>query len=873
MNRLPQDKAMSTEEPECSSDSRESASYVDGYHGGHLYGVPIGSWRDLKQAILRHPKWALVFDLEPDSWFLGVQEDPESLSLLIKWLSEEPERFEIVNQAYGHPYHWLFDVEWTIRHFLQGEQLLRQVIPDLDIQFWAPQEPMWTTSLPAVLKSFGYRGAVLKDPGTAFAGLSRGIDSSFVRWVGPDGTRIDAVPRYACEETRRTWETEARYLYLSFLEKCQGAGIRFPVGTGLQDIGWKARPAFPFRDTDIDPAAVNYTTWRGYFTKASDVQHVSHRYTLDDFQVGLPWGDAWLDRVARASRLSEAALRQAEHATLFRVCREPSDHLSHLEQIVLRSQHHDNWICARWRHGDANFCQKTERETWQVRTECKSHVRSCLQDWARQKSEQGAGLAVVASNPLGHARQRLLTLDLPVDTPDESVYLEDEQGHALPAQIHRQRTDFGFSHELNNHHVRLTSVANLPPCGLSAFKVRKGELSEGAVGALKCDCRDGKVFVSGPSLGELVLDEQRGGGICSWKSASDSAEKVPSGRVWGAFQGIVDGRELDTASLPARLKVIEQGELLVRIESLIETPAFTLRTEWRMSKCAPWVSLEVTLSPCVFPDSMKDPSQMLDDKLDVNPGQGLAVGLPDGEKDVRVLFAESPTWFDNTSKLRLALPLGGNPLRVFREGPGDVGEARLLRQGVRKWQDLQSETCIRWVDFMHDDGSGVAVFTDRHTAFVHTEGFDPAVVFAWAGEPFLISEPYTRTFAIFPHQGDWNSANLWNRSREWQDEIVNGCELVNGAAAVESLVELGSQAWELTSCRQVGSSLELRVYNSSPEAFHGEIVFPKPPASVSVVTPRGEPINAASINGSLQGGVYRLRLAGHGWATLHVSWA
>jgi len=856
--------------PDSSQESGEPPSnwYVDGYHGGHLYGVPVGSWRDMVGAIRRHPNWALVFDLEPESWSEGLLEDPRAMAELRSLMMEHPDRFELVNHAFGHPYHWSIDAEWSFRHFLQGEALFRDLFPEIDWEVWAPQEPMWTSCMPGILLEMGYRAAVLKSPGTAFAGLAAGEDALLLEWVGPDGSRIPAVPRYACEDTCRTWETEARYLKRAFVEKCRDRGISQPVGTGLQDIGWRGKPALPFKDSDLQEGDFRYSTWSTYLDALMEQTPNPRRLELDDFRVGLPWGDARLDRVAQVTRQAEWRLQMVERTEV--ICADPQEErldLREWEQDVLRAQHHDNWICARWRHGEQNFCTKTELDTWSLRSKGTNLLRELQRTWNRMQGNED--MVVSLSNPLGHTVQRLLRVAVPVDDPDQSLVLEDEQGQPIPLQVERPRTDSDTSHEFNNHHLVLLAEVDLPACGIRSWRLRPGLPPETT--GLEVRASEAKWVIRGERLGRVVLNADLGGAVSSWVPAGETVDRVPEGTAWGSFRGCINVHAFDSAAEKATLEVLEAGPCSVRVRSTVQHPDFVLQTEWGFCSRSPKVDVQVTLTPRAWPGELTDPSQILPGAAGIQTHAGLRIGRPSGETDVRRLFAEEPSWFDQTQKLRMVMPMRGPASRCFREGPGDVGEARLLEEGIQRWEELQSETCTRWVDFTQSEQQGVACFTDRHSAFVHIQDEEPAVVMAWAGAPHPLLEPVTRRFAILPHSGDWLDAGLWNAAREWEAGLHTEAQIHQGVAASASVVELDHPDWELTCCRRCPEGVELRIYNSSTKPTSGTITFVRQPEAVWVCSPCGKRRENVDAQFDPDTGRLPLELTSHGWITLRVS--
>jgi alpha-mannosidase len=89
--------------------------------------------------------------------------------------------------------------ESAVRQFDHGIRKLRAHFPGVVLTTYASEGPRFTSCLPQVLKSFGYRFAVLKNPDTCWDGYTAARGGELVNWVGPDGTSILTVPRYACE--------------------------------------------------------------------------------------------------------------------------------------------------------------------------------------------------------------------------------------------------------------------------------------------------------------------------------------------------------------------------------------------------------------------------------------------------------------------------------------------------------------------------------------------------------------------------------------------------------------------------------------------------------------------------------------------------
>ena len=213
----------------------------------------------------------------------------------------------MVAGTFSQPYGWAISGESNIRQLTRGGELIRRHFPKTTITTYAVQEPCWSSALPQILLSLGFTGAVLKDPGTAWAGYSAGFDAELVSWTGPDGSAIATVPRYACEELRKVYETESAYATPEFARKCVAHGIPHPAGTYLQDLGWAAKP-------HVSGDYIRYVTWREYIHKIADKPTREWRYSIEDVLTTLPWGEKTLQTIAQQVRAAENRLPAAEKA-------------------------------------------------------------------------------------------------------------------------------------------------------------------------------------------------------------------------------------------------------------------------------------------------------------------------------------------------------------------------------------------------------------------------------------------------------------------------------------------------------------------------------------------------------------------------------
>ena len=189
------------------------------------------------------------------------------------------------------------------------------------------------------------------------------FDAETVAWVGPDGTSIAAVPRYACEELVRTWETESVTGSAEFSRKCVANGIPHPAGNCFQDLGWAARPK-------VTGAHIRFVTWREYMRQVVEPPKKQWRFSPEDILTTLPWGEKTLQTVAQQVRSAENRLLVAEKmasmASALHGSQFPAERLHRAWEQLLWSQHHDAWITATTRTGRQAWAFQVASETMET---------------------------------------------------------------------------------------------------------------------------------------------------------------------------------------------------------------------------------------------------------------------------------------------------------------------------------------------------------------------------------------------------------------------------------------------------------------------------------------------------------------------------
>ncbi|MGN6510187.1 MAG: hypothetical protein ACTHLD_12080, partial [Chitinophaga sp.] len=319
--------------------------FIDGYHGGVYGHYPVGYTRFMTSQLQANPYWKINLEIEPETWDVVKVREPEAYAEFKKIFADQSDggRIEYVSPAYGQSYLYTGSGESMIRQFSYGIKKIKEHFPEAVFTTYSSEEPCFTSALPQVLLSFGYKYASLKNPNTCWGGYTRAFGGELVQWQGPDGSSLPTVPRYATEalEENSTWQTTAWDNGREYIRTALAAGIKNPVGMCLQDAGWRNGPWLKRK--------VQYETWRNYIGHIADKQNAQvWRVSQEDIQVSLVWGAQVLQRIAQQVRSAENRLASAEKyaaiSALYDGLPWPQQALDTAWKSLLLAQHHDCWI-------------------------------------------------------------------------------------------------------------------------------------------------------------------------------------------------------------------------------------------------------------------------------------------------------------------------------------------------------------------------------------------------------------------------------------------------------------------------------------------------------------------------------------------------
>jgi alpha-mannosidase len=769
----------------------QTAYFVDGYHGGKWGHYPPQYTSFIVEQLQRNPDWKLNLEIEPETWEWVKAVDHDGYNKLVSLMADQSpsSRIEYVNPSYGQPYMYNISGESIIRQFSYGMELLRHHFPNIRFETYSSEEPCFTSALPQILKGCGFKYASLKNPNTCWGGYVRAYGKEMVDWIGPDGTGIPTVPRYAMETLKpgSTWETIASYNSRSFITKALATGIEHPLGMCLQDAGWKNGPWLGVSKGDYHPT--QYVTWRHYFENISTRRDLEKwRLSQEDIQVSLVWGAQVLQRIAQQVRKAEnkllmaekwAAMDRALYGTVW-----PNAAFKSAWHSLLLAQHHDCWIVPYNKVDSLNWAGKVRQWT-NTTQEVADKVMS-----ANTTHSNSIPSTLKVRNVLPYERNELVDYDFTGSDPDTTLAVLDAQGYPVPTQ---------WSLEEGGRH--LLFKARVPAMGEAMYRLGKRTATRKPFAQVK---REGDKLIIETDQHLMHLDVRLGGVISSlkWKDRPDKEWVDTSlNKGFNELRGFFyeENRFYSSAENRAEVTILEQGEvrLKIKVKGAIAGHPFTQFI-------------------CLIKGDPRIDFQLIID------WKGQAQIGHFNDEQVR-LENRKKAFYNDYYKLLLLFPAKLDEQHIARNAPFDVTESRLESTFFDSWDSIKNNVVLDWVDVT--DGAkqrGLALFSDHTTSYAHSKQHPLALNVQYIGKGlwgrnYEVDGPTRLRYSLLPHEGDWAKAQLWYAN----DVIANPLTALawdeKQLAKGGSLVAFSKPGYELSALQYDGKDLLLRVFNAASD--------------------------------------------------------
>jgi alpha-mannosidase len=776
--------------------SGQKAYFIDGYHGGFWGHYPVNYTSFIVAQLKAHPNWKINLEIEPETWVMAKAKDEQGYKELQALFADQniaTRRIEYVSPAYGQSYMYNISGESIIRQFAYGMETVRQHFPTAVFTTYSSEEPCFTSALPQILKSFGYKYASLKNPNTLWGGYTRAFGGELVNWVGPDGSKLVTVPRYAIEDLKpgSTWETIGHDNGKAFMNAAFAAGIQHPVGMTLQDAGWKGGPLLGDGTRGYQPT--EYKTWTDYVDNYSIKKPTQDwKFSQDDVLTSLVWGSQILQRIAQQVRVSENKLVTAEKlaamAAVYKQSAWPKAALDEGWTRLLLSQHHDCWIVP-YNMGQGNtWADKVVAWTGITNKNTDSVVSASTERLSNGHPTPNAK-HVRVFNTLGVQRSGIVKVVIPDSWGHDVSVLNDKNQEVLSQLV---TLPLGIS--------ILLFKADVPSMGYATYHLQKQKPAVKS-GVSVTTQSDGKCKVE-TDLYTVIINPAKGGTIESLiakklgnKEFVDKTNVRRFNELRGNF--FKDGGFKSSADQPAKV-TIDGGpaEVEVTVAGMIANHPF-----------------EQTY---VFTQGKKRIDVFLNIDWKGNPGIGNSYGQTSKYEATSLKKA----FYDDRDKLLALFPLNLKGQKVYKNAPFDVTESKLENTFFTRWDSIKNNVVLNWVDVTDANNTyGMALLTDHTTNYTHGEDFPLGLDVAYSGiglwgRNYTLKYPTQIKYALVPHAGKWNKAGIWTESTQFNEELIATLTDDGTTAPTRSLINASGIGLEVSSVTIDGKDLLVRLFNA-----------------------------------------------------------
>lgn len=794
--------------------------FVDGYHGG-IYGhYPMWVTGFMLDKLAAHPEWRLGLEIEPETWDTVKLKDPGGYARFAKIVRDK--RIEFTNPTYAQPYSYNISGESLIRQFEYGMRKMADHFGDISYTTYAVEEPCFTSSLPQLLKQFGFKYAVLKCPNTCWGGYTAGYGGELVNWIGPEGTSILTVPRYASEalEENSTWQTTAWNNSSSFLQAAYTQGIENPVGMCYQDAGWKNGPWLGYGENIKNNST--YVTWKEYIEEVSsgeteDNWHLSQ----EDILVNLMWGSQTLQRIAQGVRNSENKIVMAEKisamAHIDNNHRSSGDDEKEAWRNLMMAQHHDSWIVP--------YNSLTKEQTWEQAVRSWTNTTNRLSDDMIKEAvhsyrtgdyPKGDDLGYIrVFNTVGAKRSEAVCIALPLTFQDKDIALYTSNNEELPCLI-----------ENKGGTLWVVFKPTLADFGYATYALRKsGQVTILDEQRVQFD-REGNCVIEN-DMYKMVLDKSKGGIITSLmakhagnKEFVDQEAAYGFGELSGHFYD--EGRFFSSNESEAKITLLEDNAFLikVKVEGYIASHPFTQI---------------ITLVAG---------QQRIDFDLTVDWQSNVGIGE----------YKQEHNWTDNRRaytddryKLKVMFPNSLQGGKLYKNAPFDVCESKQENTFFGKWDEIKHNVILHWVDLVQEEHQyGLALLSDHTTSYLYSSDYPLSLTAQYSGVglwgmDYKITEALHMRYALIPHIGMWNEALISTQSTYWNEPLLGVYES-NLRVEDRFFVSSDRSGLEITAMKMEDEAVLLRLFNAEGTSGPQKITLGFPVESLEEVLLSGEKV-------------------------------
>lgn len=805
--------------------SQQQAYFVDGYHGG-IYGhYPMWVTQFMVDKLNDHPEWRIGLEIEPETWDMVKVKEWEAYNNFKNIVNDK--RIEFTNPTYAQPYCYNISGESIIRQFEYGIKKIHQHFPDVSFSTYSVEEPCFTSSLPQILKLFGFKYAVLKCPDTCWGGYTAAYGGELVKWIGPDGTSILTVPRYACEELEEnsTWQTKAWNNSESYLNACFDYGIKNPVGMCYQDAGWEKGPWIGY-GKNIKNKSI-YATWKEYIENISvGKTNDNYYFSQEDVLVNLMWGSQVLQKIAQEVRASEnniimaekiAAMANIDNGHIF-----PQKKADDAWRTLMLAQHHDSWIVP-YNHLNKKNTWAQEITLWTNSTDSisKGIIENAIASYPHENISRSGDLGYIrVYNTLGIERKEPVRLALPFSMINKKIEVYNSKDKHIMSYLERTGDSLYISFQ-----------GEIPALGYATYSLKEKDIKTDEKIYKKSSTEKEYIFEN--DVYKIIFDPVKGGTIKSLiakkegnKEFVDKNNKFNLGELRGYF--FEENRFYTTAGSPATISVLENNHIRTRIR----------------------IEGEIASHPFTQIVTLVTGQKRIDFDLTINWKNNVGIGE---YKQGRNWRENKRAFSDDRFKLNIMFPVNLASPQLYKNAPFDVCESKLEDTFFKTWDSIKHNVILNWTDLVQKDQKyGFTVLSDHTTSYSYGNDFPLSLTAQYSGVglwgiDYNITRPLKMKYAIIPHTGKWDDAAIATENSRWNEPLA-ASYLREVSLIDRSFLNLNNSGYEVTAFKIQGNDILVRLFNAEGNSSTQKLTFGFPILHIDEVDLNNNIISRKSIH-------------------------
>lgn len=800
--------------------------FVDGYHGGVYGHYPMWVTSFMLDKLAAHPEWRLGLEIEPETWDTVKQKEPEAYAQFVRIVNDR--RIEFTNPTYAQPYGYNISGESMIRQFQFGMRKIREHFPDVTFTTYAVEEPCFTSSLPQLLKQFGFKYAVLKCPNTCWGGYTAGYGGELVNWVGPEGTSILSVPRYVSEalEENSTWQTTAWDNSTAFIQAAYNQGVESPVGMCYQDAGWKNGPWLGYGDKIKNKST--YVTWTEYVEKISSRQTEDNwHFSQEDIHVNLMWGSQALQHIAQDVRKSENKLAVAEKinamAYLDNHYRPSVADEEEAWRTLMLAQHHDSWIVP---YNQLNKGQTWEQavRSWTDTTNglAEKMIQDAISGYVKHTPSGGEDLGYIrVFNTVVGNRSETVRVELPSTWEQRDISVYDNSGKELPCILTEKEGA-----------LWIVFRPDAPDFGYTTYALRAGKHELKARKKRVHFDQQGNCVIEN-DMYKIKLDRSKGGVMTSLvakyanhKEFVGQQENCGFGEISGHFYE--EGKFHSSKDAEAKITVLEDNPFVVKVK----------------------VEGYIASHPVAQIITLEAGQQRIEVDLTVGWQGNVGIGEYKQEHD---WTDNRRAYTDDRYKLKVLFPNNLQSTKLYKNAPFDVCESGLDNTFFGKWDEIKHNVILHWVDLLEESEEyGLALLSDHTTSYLHGADYPLGLTAQYSGiglwgVDYKITQPLNMKYALIPHRGKWDEAAVSHQSACWNEPLLCAYFPVT-ALENKSLIAFADTGYQVSATQITdGGKISVRLFNADGDEIPQQVTFGMPLSDVQEVDLNGNVIERKAI--------------------------